>query len=126
MLPKNEKTFEISVIGEITQEKFMGSFTCVCVPWTALRNKIARDEIRESGDLDNVTTELFIRSRWLANVQSRLTSWPDWWSAVGQGARLLDDNVLKEVYDQCIEAEVEWRMAIKSKAETITPAPTPA
>lgn len=122
MLPKNEKTFEINVEGEVSGERYAGSFTCVCVPWGGLRNKIARDEIRESGDLDNITTELFLRARWLANTQGRLLQAPDWWVNLSQGAKLLDDNVLKEVYDKCIEAEVEWRTNVKNKASAATPA----
>jgi hypothetical protein len=121
MLPKNEKSFHISVEGEITGERYEGTFACVCVPWGGLRNKIARDEIRETGDLDNISEELFLRSRWLANVQNRLVSWPEWWAGCQQGSRLLDDNVLKEVYDQCIEAEVEWRNAVKNKASETSP-----
>lgn len=121
MLPKNEKTFSINVMGDDTGERFAGEFTCVCVPFISMRNKIARDEIRECGDLGNITTDLFLRSRYLVNVQSRLTSWPDWWQGMGHGARLLDENVLREVYDKCIEAEVEWRASVKAKADTTPP-----
>jgi len=117
MLPKNEKSFNVNVVGEISGERYEGDFSCVCVPYAALRNKISRDEIRETGDLDNVTTELFLRARWLVNSQNRLLSWPDWWSGTAGGARLIDDNVLQEVYDKCIEAEIEWRKAIKDKAD---------
>ncbi len=126
MLPKNEKSFHINVVGEITGERYEGDFTCICVPFAALRNKIARDEIRETGDLDNITNELFIRARWLVNAQNRLFTWPEWWAGCNQGAKLLDDNVLKEVYDQCIEAEVEWRNAVKNKASEASQATTPA
>lgn len=122
MLPKNEKTFEINVEGEITGERYMGTFTCICVPFAALRNKIARDEIRETGDLDNISADLFLRARWLVNAQNRLLSWPDWWGGCNNGARLLDENVLKEVYDKCIEAEVEWRKNVKTKATEASPA----
>lgn len=122
MLPKNEKTFSISVIGEITDERYEGEFTCICVPFAALRNKIARDEIRETGDLDNITSDLFLRARWLVNVQNRLMSWPEWWGGLAQGAKLLDDNVLKEIYDKCIEAEIEWRDKVKKKATETTQA----
>src|SRR5690606_15269623 len=115
-------TFSISVIGEITDERYEGEFTCICVPFAALRNKIARDEIRETGDLDNITSDLFLRARWLVNVQNRLMAWPEWWAGLAQGAKLLDDNVLKEIYDKCIEAEIEWRDKVKKKATETTPA----
>ncbi len=122
MLPKNEKSFHINVVGETSGERYEGDFTCICVPFIALRNKIARDEIRERGDLDTVTDELFIRARWLVNCQNRLMTWPDWWSGSANGARLMDENVLKEVYDQCIEAEVEWRKSVKEKTTEATQA----
>lgn len=126
MLPKNEKNFHISVVGEITEQNMEGDFTCVCVPTGAQRNAIMRMENRENGDMQNVPTELFMRAKWLANVKGRLLNWPDWWDGVRQGDSLLDDNVLKEVYDQCIEAEVEWRKAIKEKAkEAASTLPTP-
>jgi hypothetical protein len=122
MLPKNEKTFSINVEGEITGERWVGDFTCVCVPWGGLRNKIAREEIREQGDNDNVTGELFLRARWMANTQNRIIAAPEWWRSSLNGAKLLDDNVLKEVYDQCIEAEIEWRRKVRDKATEATPA----
>jgi hypothetical protein len=126
MLPKNEKTFEINIEGDTTRERFIGTFTCICVPWAGLRNKISRDEVREAGDLENITTELFLRARWLANLQSRITESPDWWKGLGYGARSLDDNLLKELYDQCIEAEVEWRKKIQEKAESTSASTTTA
>lgn len=126
MLPKNEKTFHINVVGEITQERYEGDFTCICVPFAALRNKISRDEIRESGDLDNITNELFTRARWLVNAQNRIMTAPDWWNATGQGTRLLDDNVLQAIYDGCIEAEIEWRTNVKNKAAEAATSASPA
>jgi hypothetical protein len=126
MLPKNEATFELNVEGEITGEKYAGSFTCICVPTVGIRNRISRDQIRETGDLANTTDELFLRAMWLANVQGRLIGFPDWWDALGRGSRLIDDNVLKEVYDRCIEAEVEWRKNVKAKAAESTPQTPPA
>jgi hypothetical protein len=119
-LPKNEKSFHVSVEGETSGERYEGDFTCLCVPPIAIRNKIDRDELRETGDLNNVGVELFLRSKWLVNVQNRLMTWPDWWDGCRRGAALLDDNVLKELYEKCIEAEVEWRQSIKK----VSPAPT--
>ena len=115
-LPKNEKIFNISVGGEISGERYEGEFTCVCVPPIGLRNKMDREELRETGDLSNVGVELYLRSKWLVNVQNRLLSWPDWWDGCRRGASLLDDNILKVLYDKCIEAEVEWRASIKKAA----------
>jgi hypothetical protein len=114
-LPKNEKNFHVSVEGETSGERYEGEFTCICVPNIAIRNKIDRDELRETGDLNNVGAELYLRSKWLMNVQNRLLSWPDWWDGCRRGAALLDDNVLKVLYDKCIEAEVEWRTSIKNR-----------
>lgn len=117
-LPKNEKSFHLIVEGETSSERYEGDFTCICVPNIAIRNRIDRDELRETGDLNNIGVELLLRSRWLSNVQNRLTTWPDWWDGCRRGAALIDDNVLKAIYDKVIEAEVEWRASIKKTNPT--------
>lgn len=116
MLPKNEKSFHISLEGELSGERYEGDFVCLCVPTVSVRNQISREELRESGDLNNVPMELFLRARWLANCSGRLIQWPTWWDGCRRGQGLIDDNVLKEVYDKCIEAEIEWRQSVKKKA----------
>lgn len=123
MLPKNEKQFHISLEGEISGERYEGDFTCVCVPTISVRNKISRDELREAGDLASAPIELFLRARWLSNCAARLLDWPQWWDGAQRGQGLLDDNVLKAVYDQCIEAEIEWRQNVKKKASVSEKAP---
>jgi hypothetical protein len=126
MLPKNEKTFYISIVGETSQERYEGTFTCVPIATIAIKNAIERDEIREAGDLNNITVNLYKRARWQAHARNRLISWPEWWDGCRQGSDLIDDNVLKEIFDKIIEAEVEWREAVKKKAEsTKEPSTTP-
>lgn len=120
-LPKNEKLFHISVEGELSGERYEGDFSCICVPPIGLRNKMDREELRETGDLSNVGMELYLRSRWLIQVQNRLISWPDWWDGCRRGVGLLDDNILKELFDKCVEAEVEWRQSIKKVSPVTTP-----
>ena len=124
-LPKNNKDFRISIEGELSGERYEGDFSCVCVPPIGLKNKIDRDELRETGDLSNIGVELFMRAKWLSNVQNRLTSWPEWWDGCRKGVALLDDNVLKELYDKCIEAEAEWRQSIKKQTPVTVPVTSP-
>jgi len=126
MLPKNEKVFNLNVVGEVTGERYEGDFTCICVPDIRTRNKISRDEIKECGDLENISTELYARSKWLANASNRVFEAPTWWDSSLYGSRLLDDNILKAVYDKCIDAELEWRANVKGKSAEATPATTPA
>jgi hypothetical protein len=124
MLPKNEKTFTISVIGEISKERYEGTFSCVCVPTGGIRNGILRDETREAGDMTSIPNELFYRAKWLANVKWRVLEAPEWWRGTQNGLNLLDDNILKEVYDKCLEAEIEWREKVATKNTAETPTPT--
>ena len=116
-LPKNEATFSISVIGETTQEQFIGDFICVCIPTIAQRNSISREEIRIIGDASIAPPELQIRGIWLAALRVQIIDGPTWWKESNYGHSLLDDNVLKEIHENTVKAGEQWRAEIKKKAE---------
>lgn len=118
-LPDNSATFTVRVIGEVSQEEYVGEFSCVCVPTAGARNAIIREELRITGDYENVPGELLVRGRWIANCRGRITSGPIWWKESRGGEDLMDDNVLKEVYDKALEAESKWREEVKQKAEAL-------
>lgn len=118
-LPSNSATFTVRVIGEVTQQEYVGEFKCICVPTTGARNAIIREELRLTGDFENVPPELIIRARWLANCRGRIEDGPIWWKESRGGEDLLDDNVLKEVHEQLMEAESKWRTSVKEKAEAL-------
>ena len=116
-LPKNEAMFSISIIGETTQEQYVGDFICVPIPTIGQRNVIAREEMRLIGDPLYAPADLQVRAIWLSALRVQITEGPTWWTESGYGHGLYDENVVKAIYDKLIEATESWREEVKKKAE---------
>jgi hypothetical protein len=123
-LPKNEKEFTVDVEkGDTTSERFKGKFKCVCVQ--TLKQKAEADLMRArlNGALPtslNDDTKMFHLC--LSELHNRLLSAPKWFNEASFGADLKDLNVMVAIFNECIEAEREWRIAVwgpPKKASTI-------
>jgi hypothetical protein len=116
-LPKNEAQFSFDEIGEVTQQQFVGEFTCVCVPTIALKNQISREEMRVMGDPVLAPSDLQLRGMCLANLRFRIIDGPTWWKESDGGNALLDENIPLSLYKKVLEAETSWREEVKKKAD---------
>jgi len=115
-LPKNEKTFSISVDGDTSGEKFEGQFTAKCVLNMAEKHTKELEKTRLLSDYANPSTGLAGIAEILSTIRSRLIKWPSWWANLDFGAKMLDENVIITIYDELIAAETEWRSEIKKKS----------
>jgi len=116
-LPKNERTFSISVEGDTTGEKFEGQFTTKCVLTMSEKHARELERTRLLSDYANPSANLSGIAEILATVRIKLIKWPDWWANLDYGSKILDENVLIQVYDEVVNREIEWREEIRKKAE---------
>ena len=110
----NAVTFNISVVGETTGEKWTGQFT------TKVRLS-HRDHLR----LDSIRRELLgvnpesasPRARQSADIFAsasvHITKAPSFWTSSGNGMDLADDNVLAEVWAGIEKAKTEYAQSLK-------------
>jgi hypothetical protein len=115
-LPKNEKTFHISLEGDTSGEKFEGQFTTKCVLNVSDKHLKELEKTRLMADYANPSSSLAGLAEILSTIRIKLVKWPDWWSSLDYGSKMLDENVIVTIYDEIQKLEQEWRNEIRSKA----------
>lgn len=116
-LPKNERTFTVSVEGDVTGEKFEGQFTAKCVLNMAERHTKELEKTRLMADYANPSGSLAGLAEILSTTKVKLVSWPDWWANLDFGSQVLDENIIIEIYDKVQALEKEWKTEIRKKAK---------
>lgn len=112
-LPKNEKTFMFDKVGEVTGFKYEGQFVVKCALSLADKRLIEIEKSRLSMDLQNPTANLDAISRLVANLRVRVISGPEWFNQQVQSMSILDEEIVFEVYSQCLKASDEWLKELK-------------
>lgn len=115
-LPKNEKSFMFSLVGEITGHKYEGQFSTKCVLSMADKRVLEIEQSRLSMDLLNPTDNLVAIARVVANLRVRVIDAPDWFDQIIGSLDILDDNVIFELYGECLKASSEWQDELKKKS----------
>lgn len=116
-LPKQEKTIEIDLVGETTGERYKGEFVVRTVLSMAGKHALELEKTRLMADYANPSGGLAGISTILANIRAKTIKAPTWWTDLGDGSDVLDENITLEIYDKILNAENEWRQAIAKKAE---------
>jgi len=115
-LPKNEKSFDIEMVGETTGHKYSGQFTVVCVLDMAGRHSLELEKTRLMADYANPSRGLVGIAVSLATVRAKMVEAPAWWKNSEDGASILDEEVVLHIYDKSNEMEAEWRKELKTQA----------
>jgi hypothetical protein len=118
-LPKNEKSFLFSKEGEITLHKYDGQFTVKCVLTAADKRLLEIEQSRLTSDLKNPTANLVALSRVVANLRVRVLKAPDWFNQIIDDLETLDDNILFDVWTECLQASKDWHDELRAKAEPV-------
>ena len=120
-LPKNEATFDFSHVGEISGKKYDGQFTCKCMLTLGDKRLFEIEKSRLTADLMNPTGNLSAIGSVVANLRVRITEAPDWFNQIIYTLDILDEEVVFEIYSECLKKSEEWREKVKSKAEEKNP-----
>jgi hypothetical protein len=116
-LPKNEKTFDIDVVGDTTGVKYQGQFTVQCILDMAGRHTLELEKTRLMADYANPSRGLFGIATSLATIRTKTVTAPAWWINNEDGAAIKDENLVFAVYDKCNEMEKQWREELKKSSE---------
>lgn len=117
VLPKNERSFTIDVVGETTGLSYKGEFVAKCVLNMAGRHAMELEKTRLMADYANPSPGLMGIAISLATVKSKLVKGPEWWTSSNGGADIIDENVIFVLFDECVKIENEWKNSLKKKAE---------
>lgn len=114
----NEVSFTVSVNGEVTGEKFYGTFKCK----TRLshRDMLTIDKIRREllgTNAEEASPDARAFAAAIAQLSVRLTSAPAWWTDNGNGMDLSDEEVVAAVLSEAIKAETDARASVIKKAQ---------
>lgn len=118
-LPKNEKSFMFSKEGEVTGFKYDGQFTVKCVLTAADKRVLEIEQSRLMVDLKNPTSNLIAISRVVANLRIRVLKSPDWFGQMISDLETLDDNILFDVWSECLTASQAWMDELKKKSDPV-------
>jgi len=118
-LPKNEKSFFFSEEGDITGHKYEGQFSVKCVLTAADKRMVEIEQSRLMVDLKNPTAGLINISKVTANLRTRVLKSPDWFNQMIDDLETLDDNILFDVWNECVRCSNEWFDEVKQKADPV-------
>jgi len=116
-LPKNERSFSISLEGDTTSEKFEGQFVAKCVLTMAEKHSKELEKTRILADYANPSASLAGIAEILSTIRTKLIKWPDWWANLDHGSKILDENIIILIYDQILSLERDWKDEIRKKVE---------
>lgn len=116
-LPKNERAFDVDLVGDTTGVQYKGTFTARCILNMAGRHAMELEKTRLMADYKNPSDGLAGISITLATLRSKIVEGPAWWKDSEGGATIIDDNVLLSLYDEVNKLENAWRKDLKKNAE---------
>ena len=116
-LPKNEKTFEIDVVGVDTGVQYQGTFTVRCILSMADRHAMEMEKTRLMADFAHPSGGLAGIATTLASLRVKIIKGPPWWENSDGGTTIMDENAILAIYDACNKAEMDWRSALRKQAE---------
>jgi len=112
-LPKNEKSFLLNHVGEITGRKYEGTFTVKCILNVADKRRLEIEKSAISADLLNPTENLSAISIVVANLRVRVINAPDWFKQSIQTLDFIDEDVIFEIYSLSLKKAEEWIKEVK-------------
>lgn len=116
-LPKNEKSFDLDLVGEDTGVPYKGTFTAKCVLNIAGRHAMELEKTRLMADYANPSNGLAGIAIALASIRAKIVEGPAWWKDSDGGSNIIDQNVIFRLYDECNRVEGAWRKELKKDAE---------
>lgn len=116
-LPVNKKSFDFDVVGEDTGMSYKGTFTAKCVLNTNDRHRRELEKTRLQADYQNPSVGLSGIATALSSIRVRIETGPAWWVDTNYGGDIIDQNIILELYDKCLEMEQKWKDDLKAVSE---------
>jgi len=116
----------ITIVGEITQETYMGTFKVKCMlsPLELIKSdRLYRELLGANSSMANITARNSAFA--LSQLENRIIECPPFWEnrEIG-GGHIVDANILGEVIELAIEAESRYRTKkleeLKEKKKLLT------
>jgi hypothetical protein len=139
MLKNNERTFDFEVKGNVTHEVYKGQFTVKCLLQNDEMIEIYKLVDRYNGGSYTLHSGASNFNRALAELEVRLVAadakgnslLPKWFSDSNYGRKLLNPNVVIELYEKALAEIVEYRKELgllveKAEEEAVPEAKKPA
>lgn len=116
-LPKNEKTFMFSKVGEVTGMKYEGQFTVKCALSLADKRLIEIEKSRITADLMNPTGNLDAIGRVIANLRVRVINGPEWYNQQVNTMTILDEEIVFDIFSEALKASDDWMKELKKESK---------
>lgn len=117
IMPSNEYTFNIVVVGEKTKKKYEGSFTVKCLLSVQEMVEVGLRMDRYNQGSSTVSPGVTRMNRAIAEMEIRQIKTPSWWKDSDDGRTFLDANVVFEVFLKALDAETEFDKRIAEQAK---------
>lgn len=117
-LDLSPRNIQVKVTGEVTGEEFAGTFSVK--PILTHGEQLAQDSLMRDflGPRPaEATPRAYNQATVFAALRIRVTKSPSWWSDNDMGLKLLDDSVVKSVYEAVMAVEDTFKKEIKDAAE---------
>lgn len=118
MADENTAKFSISIIGNVTGEKWIGDFQVK--KHLSLRDFLTRDKLRKEylGERpQDASQEALNIAVAFSELGVRVVDAPPWWNGSNGGLDLKDGNVIMEILTKAIDAEKEAVESTKKAGE---------
>jgi hypothetical protein len=116
-LPKNQRSFDIDLVGETTGFDYKGTFTVKCALSISEKHKLELERTRLSADYANPTAGLVGISIAMSNLSVRVIEGPAWWKNSNNGSDVLDEEVIFTLYEECMKMEKTWKDSLKKQSD---------
>jgi hypothetical protein len=117
MLPSNESSFHLKVVGNRTKNTYEGDFV--------VKTYLTNSELIDVGlrlDTYNrgsqtVNQGVTLLNRAIAELEVRILKAPSWWKDSDHGRNLFDTNILLELFNKVMDAEASYGEKIEEVAK---------
>lgn len=115
---KETRKFNISLIGDVSGEKWFGEFESyrrLTHRQQLLKDRLERDLL--GANPDNASPTAKMQADMLAEIQVTLINAPEWFKSSSMGLDIVDNNVLIEIYNNVVRIRSEAIEELKQKAD---------
>lgn len=81
------------------------------------RRQLELEKTRLKADTLNPTAGLEALAQVMSHLRVRIINGPEWWKQSEGGLNIMDENVIVELYDKCLEQELAWVSEVKDKGQ---------